>query len=162
VDLARLRFGDWVMGIGGIAVLAVMFMDWYEPTVDGAEVLLGSQSLAHNAWQAFAIVDLILALAAVMAIASAVLTALQPTAAVPLALSSLTTLVAIIAFLLVLFRLISPPDLPDGDVFEAGRLTGAWLGFVATAILTAGCLVSIRDERVPAPEHPTEPRLVEP
>jgi hypothetical protein len=162
MDLARLRFGDWVMGIGGVAVLAVMFMDWYEPTLNGNPVLFRSQGLENNAWQAFAVNDVILATAAVMAIAAAVLTALQPTAAVPLALSSLTTLVSILALLLVALRMIWPPDLADGDVFETGRLTGAWLGLVAIAVLTAGSLVSIRDERSPEPEHPVEPRLVEP
>ena len=153
MDLGRLRFGDWVMGIGGIAVLAVMFLDWYEvPSVVSA-----------NAWESFAITDLILALAATMAIAAFVITALQPTAAVPLALSSLTALVALVALVLVVTRLIWPPDffegLPDVDV---DRVAGAWLGLVAVGTLAAGCLASIRDERLPEPEHPVEPRLVEP
>ena len=29
MDLARLRFGDWVLGLAGVAVLGVMFLDWY-------------------------------------------------------------------------------------------------------------------------------------
>lgn len=153
MDLARLRFGDWVMGIGGLAVLLVMFLDWYEvPTPDG--------STGFNAWESFAVNDVILALAAVMAIATVVLTATQPTAAVPLALASLTTLVAIISAVLVTIRMIWPPDLVEG--LETGRETGAWLGLVATAALVGGCLASIRDERSPQPEHPVEPRLVQP
>ena len=162
MDLARLRFGDWVMGIGGVAVLAVMFMDWYEPTVNGNPVLFHGRGLEHNAWQAFAVNDVILAATAGLAIVAAVLTAFQPTAAVPLALSVLTSIVSILALLLVALRVIWPPALADGDVFETGRLTGAWLGLVAIAVLTAGALVSIRDERLPEPEHPVEPRLVEP
>ena len=153
MDLARLRFGDWVMGIGGLAVLVVMFLDWYEvPTPDG--------STGFNAWESFAVNDVILALAAVMAIAAVVLTATQPTAAIPLALASLTTLVAIISAVLVTIRVIWPPDLVEG--LETGRETGAWLGLVATAALVGGCLASIRDERSPQPEHPVEPRLVQP
>ena len=147
MDLARLRFGDWVMGLGGVAVLVVMLLDWYE--LPGGETV--------SAWEAFSVNDVILALAAVMALTSFVLTALQPTAAIPLALASLTTLVAIVALLLVVIRVISPPDVND---LETARQAGAWLGLVATALLTGGCLASIRDERVPLPERPVEPRLV--
>jgi hypothetical protein len=160
MDFARLRFGDWVMGIGGLFVLLVMLFDWYEIP----ELALGDQSagvIGFNAWEAFAVNDVILALAAVMAIAAALLTAAQPTAAVPLALASLTTLVSVIALVLVTIRVIWPPDVTDG-VFETGRTTGLWLGLVATTVLTAGCLASIRDERLPRPDNPVEPRLVQP
>ena len=167
MDLARLRFGDWVMGIGGLAVLLVMFLDWYEVPeltrytsgrgIDGAEPAVG-----FNAWESFAVNDVILALAAVMAITAIVLTATQPTAAVPLALASLTTLVAIISAVLVTIRVIWPPDLTGPGIVDADRTTGAWLGLVAISALVGGCLASIRDERSPQPEHPVEPRLVQP
>ena len=83
MDLARLRFGDWVMGLGGLAVLGVMFLDWYGPP---AELLYASSEIQYNAWEAFAFNDVILALAALLAIAAAVMTAVHPTAAVPLIL----------------------------------------------------------------------------
>ena len=158
MDFARLRLGDWVMGLGAIAVLSTMFIDWYE--LGDPNLPAFGDDFWFNAWQAFTVVDLILALAAFMAIAVVILTAAQPTAAMPLALASLTTLVAVVALLLVVFRVISPPDL--GADLEVTRHAGAWLGVVATAILAAGCLASIRDERLPRPEHPVEPRLVEP
>lgn len=151
------------MGLGGLAVLSVMFADWYELILpEDPDAPAFGDEFWFNAWQAFSIVDVILALAAVMALTAVVLTAVQPTAAVPLALSSLTTIVAIVAFVLVTYRVISPPDLGAGDGLEAARLTGAWLGLVATTLLTAGCLASIRDERLPRAEHQVEPRLVKP
>jgi len=160
MDLDRLRFGDWVMGVGGLAVLMVMLFDWYE--ISGlvpAEQSAGA--IGFNAWESFAVNDVILALAALMAIVAVVLTAMHPTAAVPLALASLTTLVSVIALVLVVIRVIWPPDLADG-VVDTERAGGAWLGLVATAVLVAGCLASIRDERLPRPDHPVEPRAVEP
>lgn len=138
------------MGLGGLAVLVVMFFDWYK----------GEAGL--NAWQSFAFNDVILTLAALMALTAFVLTAVHPTAAVPLAISSLATLVALLALVLVALRLIWPPDVQTGSEVETARLTGAWLGLVATTLLTGGCLASIRDERLPRPEHPVEPRLVQP
>jgi hypothetical protein len=152
MDLARLRFGDWVMAFGGVAVLGATLADWYSVPVLGEQV-------GFNAWESFAVNDVILALAAVMALTGFVLTAAQPTVAVPLALASLTTLVALLGLVLVVIRLIWPPDLTDG-VLDVSREGGAWLGLVATSALLAGCLASIRDERMPQPEQPVEPRLV--
>jgi hypothetical protein len=158
VDLARLRFGDWIMGLGGVAVLSTMFLDWYEVGDTGLPAF--GDEFWFNAWEAFTILDVLMALAALMAITAFVLTASQPTAAVPLALASLTTLVAIVTLVLVVIRVISPPDL--GPDLEVTRHSGVWLGLVATAVLVAGCLVSIRDEHVPRSEHQVEPRLIEP
>ena len=152
MDLARLRFGDWVMAFGGVAVLGATLADWYSVPVLGEQV-------GFNAWESFAVNDVILALAAVMALTGFVLTAAQPTVAVPLALASLTTLVSLLGLVLVVIRLIWPPDLTDG-VLDVSREGGAWLGLVATSALLAGCLASIRDERTPQPEQPVEPRLV--
>jgi hypothetical protein len=160
MDFARLRFGDWVMGIGGLAVLGVMFLDWY-----GApdELLYAPDSLQYNAWEAFAVNDVILALGALLAVAAAVMTVVHPTAAVPLALASLAGVVSILALVLVVLRVIWPPDVfPDEVPLDAAREVGAWLGLVATTVLAGGCLASIRDERLPEAEHPVEPRLVEP
>lgn len=151
MDLRRLRFGDWVMAAGGVALLVVMLLDWYE-----------RGDTSFNAWQAFAVNDVILAVAALMAITAFVLTAVHPTAAVPLALSSLATVVAILSLVLVTIRLIWPGGPGDDQPVETARMTGVWLGLVATALLTGGCLASIRDERLPRPERPVEPRLVDP
>ena len=158
MDFARLRFGDWVMGIGGLAVLVVMFLDWYElPFAD--EVLFVTGDIHFNAWEAFAVNDVILAVAALMALTAVTLTATQPTAAVPLALASLTTVVAVVAFVLVALRLIWTPDV---EGLDTDRTTGAWLGLIATTVMAAGCLASIRDERLPRPDNPVEPRLAKP
>ncbi len=148
------------MALGGVAVLLVMLVDWYSiPELSLGDESVGS--IGFNAWESFAVNDVILALAAVMALVTFVLTASQPTAAVPLALASLTTLVALLSFVLVVIRLIWTPDVTDG-VFDAQREAGAWLGLVATSVLAAGCLASIRDERLPRPDHQVEPRLVQP
>ena len=141
------------MGGGAVAVLAVMFIDWYEvPTPTGETGL--------NAWESFAVNDVILAFGAALALVAFIAAATQPTAAVALATASLAGLVAILGFVLVTIRVIWPPDLVEG--LETGLMAGAWLGLVATSVLVAGCMASIRDERVPRSEHPVEPRLVEP
>lgn len=159
MNLDRLRFGDWAMAFGGVAVLGAMLVDWYSIP----PLTLGDQeagSIGFNAWESFAVNDVILALAAAMALTAFVLTATQPTAAVPLALASLTTIVSIVGLVLVVVRLIWPPDVTEG-VLDVSREGGAWLGLIATSVLVTGCLASIRDERMPQPEQPVEPRLVQ-
>ena len=146
------------MGLGGIAVLVVMFLDWFEPAIEGPDI----EALGLNAWESFAVNDVLLAIAALLGVAAFVLTALQPTAAVPLALASLGSLFSLLALVLVALRIIWPPDIGTGDDLETARLTGAWLGLVATTLLAGGSLASIRDQRQPRPEHPVEPRLVTP
>ena len=158
MDLARLRFGDWVMGIGGLAVLLVMFLDWYEvPTTADRR---GRQ---FNAWESFAVNDVILALAAVMAIAAFVAhrDAADRGRAARARLAH--RLVAILALVLVDDpRDLAARRLADGPVDtarETGRLArprrddacssaAAW-----RASATSGCR---------SPEHPVEPRLVQP
>src|SRR5215212_737472 len=100
MNLDRLRFGDWAMAFGGVAVLGAMLVDWYSIPA----LTLGAQEageIGFNAWESFAVNDVILALAAAMALTAFVLTATQPTAAVPLALASLTTIVSIVGLVLV-------------------------------------------------------------
>ena len=148
------------MAGGAVAVLLVMLVDWYSiPELSLAGQSVGS--IGFNAWESFAVNDVILALAAVLALSAFVLTAAQPTAAIPLAMASLATLVSVLSFVLVVIRLIWTPDV-TGGVFDAEREAGAWLGLIATSVLLAGCLASIRDERLPRPEHQVEPRLVRP
>lgn len=165
MDLRRLRFGDWVMAGGGLAVLLAMLLDWYRaaepaPTpVSGGEILVFEGEL--NAWQAFSAVDVILAAAAVLALVAFVATATQPTGAVPLALGVFTALLALVALVLVAMRLIWPPDIGTGEEVATVRLAGAWIGLVTTTVLAGGAFASIRDERLPAPEHPVEPRTVD-
>lgn len=165
MDLRRLRFGDWVMAGGGLAVLIVMFLGWYRPAeavetpVRGGQILVFEGEL--NAWQAFTVVDVVLALAAVLALVAFVVTLSQPTAAMPLALGVFTALVGTLALLLVVMRMIWPPDIGTGDLVATERLAGAWVGLVAITVLAGGALASIRDERLPPPEHPAEPRAGE-
>jgi hypothetical protein len=124
----------------GVALLAITFLPWY-----GSE---GSDTTA-NAWEAFSVVDVMLALASLMAIALFVLTAAQRTAAIPQALAGLLLLFAGIATLLALFRLINLPG-DDG----ATREIGVWLGALGSIALTAATWRALLDERFPEAMRP--------
>jgi hypothetical protein len=143
--------GEWLAGVFGVALLALMFADWY--SVAGGRV-------GVSAWEAFSVTDVLIALAAVMAVALAVITASDRSQAVSVALASLLTIFSLIALVFLLYRVISPPDVaatvsPDGPrptgyiPQDVKREAGLWLGLAAYAGLLAGALAALRDDRFP-------------
>lgn len=142
--------GEWLAGVSGVVLLVSLFLDWYSPIV-GTDKFTG--------WEAFDVIDLVLALAAIWAVALAFMTALDRSQAVPTAMSALLTYVGLLALALVVYRVVSPPDnlisptggrptgyIPSGD---PDRLAGMWIGLAATAGVLAGALASLRDPRFP-------------
>jgi Tryptophan-associated transmembrane protein (Trp_oprn_chp) len=164
MDLRRLRAGEWLMGASGLLLFVALFLPWYEL---GEGLVTGPPDVldAHaSAWDAFTILDVLLALGALAAIAVVVVTALEATPAVPIALQSLVTLFAILLLLLVVFRLADPPDVTFLEstsapgarsvVEDLDRVAGAWLALVGVLGVCVGGLLAMRDERrSPAGRH---------
>jgi hypothetical protein len=157
------------MGASGLLLLVALFLPWYE-LGEGLVVAPPDLLDAHaSAWDAFSVVDLILALGALAAIAVVVVTAVHATPAVPLAMQSLVTLFALLLLLLVIFRLADPPEVhfleseagpaareaaARNHVKDIDRAAGGWLALVGVLGIVAGGLVAIRDERrSPAGRH---------
>ena len=147
----RLRIGEWMLGIGGVLLLVTTFLDWYE--VDASAVTQHGGTARLSAWEAFSVVDLLIALLAALAIGGAVMAAAHPTPAASLALASLSLLVGLFTLIALLVRAFAMPDfalygvrIPDGDVSAAA---GLWLGLGACALTTLGAFASMRDERFP-------------
>jgi hypothetical protein len=139
MDLRRLRIGDWITGLGGLVLLLSLWTPWYAVS-DGN----------LTAWAAFGLIDLWLALTALLGIAVPVVTALRDSPAVPIALDVITWAVALIATLLVLFRLLAEPH---GDVVT-GREWGLLLGALALLGVLAGAWLAMRDESAPGIRQP--------
>jgi hypothetical protein len=131
--LERVRPMDWVAGATGVVLLVVMALPWYD-------LLDGSLS----AFQAFAFVDLWLALTALLAIAIPIVTALRDSPSVPLGVAVATEAVSWIAVLLALWRAIDDP----GKGLDATLMP--WIGLLATLAISVAVWWAIRDERAPA------------
>lgn len=137
MNLRRLRYGEWIAGVSGIALLVALFLDWYS-----------FSGVAANAWQALSVIDVFLALAAVLGIALMLTTATQRSAAVPQATGAIAVPFAFVASVLVLIRAISLPGGADG------RELGLFLGIAATLGVLIGAWRSIGDDRFPAGASP--------
>jgi hypothetical protein len=158
VDPRRLRIGEWLLALAGLLLVASTFLDWYD--VDSRQEIREAHSVevltawgSLSAWEAFTVVDLLIAVLAVMAIATAVMAAAHNTPAVSLALASLTALVGLVVVVALLVRLGAPPsfsirgiEVPDDDV---SRAAGVWVGLGAAVLTTVAAFVAMRDERFP-------------
>ena len=146
MELSRLRQGELIAGVGGLVLMVVMFLDWYS--------VVGLGEVAANAWQAFSITDLILALTAVAGIGLAVLTAARRSPALPVAASVITATLGALATLLVLYRILNQPG---PNEFVEVKL-GAFLGFLSVLAVAVGGYLAMRDEEGEEPPMPTEVR----
>jgi hypothetical protein len=126
--MRRLRDGEWLAGGGGVALLASLFLDWYGEA---------------TAWQGLAVIDVLLALLALVPLALVAAQATRRSPAVPVALSVLTPIAGALAAVLIAFRIV---DRPDGAIGVHG---GAWLALTAALVVGIGGWRSLRVERIP-------------
>jgi len=135
------RAEEWIAGLSGAGLIVALFLPWY-----GAK----GTSATVDAWEAFAVNDAILLTVALFAVGLVTMALTQGTAAVPVALASLTALLGIVATILVVVRLASTPM--GGPVT---REVGAWLGLAFTLGIAGGAWRSMADERTPRAVAPT-------
>ena len=147
--MSKLRSADVVGGVGGLGLLITLFLPWYELEVRGFGL-----DVTATAWQAFSLTDVLLTIAALVAIALPVVTAVASGPAKPVAFTVLSSVGSSLAVLLILYRLLNQPG-PNDIV---GVRYGAWLGLVAALVMLAGCWGAMRDDRTPGAEEPSIPR----
>ena len=127
----RVKLGELVGAISGLGLLVASFLPWYsEFDVD------------VTAWQAFGVVDLLMAAAAIVALSVGVVALGRFSVSYPVAGSSVTAALGALALLLIAYRLINPPG--DGDL---NREIGAWLGLLASAGITIGGYLGMQEPR---------------
>jgi hypothetical protein len=156
-----------VAGAGGALLLVSTFLPWF--ALDSAIELPGRSggTTIHgegvNAWQSFAVIDVLLLLAALAALALvAAGVAGLGRARIPLAL--LVVGAGVVCALLVVYRLLDPPDLAtaaDTAASETARRLGPFFALLATIGMSWGAWRTIEDEAVvPEPAVAEEPEPV--
>ena len=145
MDVNRLNTGEKLAGASGIALLLIMFIfDWFTVDVGGG---FADISVGGNAWETMELIRFILLLAAFAGIALAIAAASQSQVDLPVALSAITAGLGILAVVLVIFRIISPPD-GGADEFgvDIGRGIGVFLGLIAAGGVAAGGWMAMQEE----------------
>jgi hypothetical protein len=173
LDFRNLTRGEAIAGLAGVALFVVMIaFDWYGINAfevafgEPGDIVVGGGGLnrvevdLRNAFQAFTVIDLVLLLTALAAVALPLWSALGRPVIGYHRPGSIVAALGGLAFVLIAFRLISPPDLeiaipgggsfhvsdsPDETPWEVTRKAGPWLGLVAAALIAYGGYLSARD-----------------
>lgn len=138
--MENLRTGEKIAGASGIALLLIMFiLNWF--TLDA-----GTADVGLNAFQSFGFIDLVLLLAAAAGIALAAVSANEMKVNLPVSLSAIAAGLGALGAVLVLFRILSPPDGGLGDLVDVGRGIGVFLGLIAVGGVAYGGFVAMQEE----------------
>lgn len=147
MDFSRVRTGEMIAGVSGIALFIFMFFKWFgidAPDVTLPQGVAGVEVDSVTAWQAFDFIDVILLLAVIAAVGLMLLSAAQANVNLPVAASAITAGLGILATLLVLYRIIDPPELAAG--FDTTRKIGVFLGLIASAGIAVGGWLAMQEE----------------
>jgi hypothetical protein len=142
MDLRRLRAGEWIAAVCGVALLVSLWLPWYSASSGDGSSLSG--------WQSLAVLDVLLALVAATAVGLLIVTAGQSVPAVPIGFSVLVTLAGMLGVVLVLIRVLSVPEAADD------RDWALWLALASSIGVATGGLMAMRDERLSPPGRHTD------
>src|SRR3954447_16651412 len=160
MDLRRLRAGEWIAALSGVLLLVALFVPWYERGPVACIALAGVKCPnpdQFTGWESFAVIDVVLALVALYALAVWGVTATQPTGAIGIAMDAILALLGIVAMVIV--------GLPLGSTAALGRhverTTGVYLALAGARGVAVGGWLAMENERGPA-EPRTGPQRVPP
>jgi uncharacterized integral membrane protein len=153
-----------VAGAGAVALLVLMFFDWFLPEVQPRVVETSGRVIGPephlSGWTSLGWALIVLVLdVLVLAMWLAASTLFAATVSQPVAAGVLLSAVGTIVFVVLLVRVtIAQPGLGTGapDAAVAVQLP-AYLGLVAMAAIVAGGWLSVADERTEAPESEYTP-----
>jgi hypothetical protein len=169
VTLGRLRSGELLAGAGALALLVLLFLDWFEAVVTRrvtessgsfVEPALHTSGWTAVGWMVLVALVVVLVLAGWLVVATAIDAPVsRQIAAAVLTASAGVVVLAILALRVTVVQPGLGAGLPDEAV--AVKLP-AYLGLVALAALVVGAWLAIADERTGAPESAYTPPAARP
>jgi len=130
MELRRLRGGELLAGAGAVALLAVMFMDWFGAT---------------NAWESLTLLRVPLVITALLAL---VVLTVSRTVSMACSAAGITVGFGTLTLLALLYRVVVNEPGPDA---AATIGPGAYLGLLCVLCCIAGAWRTLADERTDAP-----------
>lgn len=144
MDASRLNTGEKIAGVSGVLLLIIMFaFDWFTIDVGGG---FADISVGGNAWDTMEFIRFVILLAALSGIALAAIAASQSSVDLPVAMSAVTAGIGILAVVLIIYRILSPPDGGAGDLVDVGRGIGVYLGLIAAGGVAYGGWAAMQEE----------------
>jgi hypothetical protein len=145
MDLDRLTTGEKIAGVSAILLFIFTFFDWFGVKATGAGVSITATG-GGSAWDALDIIPWVIVLAVIAVLLMVWVKASD--AAVDAPLTAIATGLSGLVVLLILYRVISPPDFGSigGVSFDATRKAGLWLGLIASIGMAYGSYRAMEEE----------------
>jgi hypothetical protein len=147
MTLNKLRLGDVLAGLGGLALLVVMFFPWFElleGVQDGGRIVSPTDT-EQTAWESFGPLLVFLVLSALLGLTLFATTAFERTSAWPVAAQVFGAFFGTITLVWLLIRLLDEP----GADFASDIAWGGWVGLLSVLAIAAGTWLSMREEERP-------------
>ncbi len=147
MDLNRLTQGEKIAGVSAILLFIFMFLDWYGVKVSG-----GGESFdlggGGSAWDALDFIPILLLIAVVATLAIVPIEASDTDIDLPVQGAAIVTVVGVVSFLLILYRIIDVPTFASfGGVEAEGTLKfGIFLSLLAAAGMGFGGWRAMQEE----------------
>jgi hypothetical protein len=149
MEADRLSTGEKISAVSAILLFVFMFFDWFGVEVSGVPGFSGDVSgSGGSAWDALDVIPLFLMLAIVVAIGVAVIRLTDADIEPPVSLNTIVTAIGGLAVLLILYRIVFPPDFGSfgGVSVDATLKLGIFLGLIAAAGIAYGGYSAMREE----------------
>ncbi len=149
MEVDKLNTGEKVSAVSAILLFIFMFFDWFGVKITGVSGFSGDVSgSGGSAWDALDVIPIFLMLAIVVAIGVAVIRLTDADLEPPVSLNAIVAGLGGLAVLLILYRIVSPPDFGSfgGVSVDATLKFGIFLGLIAAAGIAYGGYSAMREE----------------
>jgi hypothetical protein len=142
MDAEKLSTGEKIAGASGLLLFLFMFFDWFSVDSGGFFPLdIG------NAWQALDVIPIFLMIAIVAAVGMAVIRLTDALLEPAIPVSAVVAVLGAVAFLLILYRIVNPPD-AGFEGIDVSPALGIFLGLIAAAGIAYGGYRAMQEEGV--------------
>lgn len=141
IRLDRLRSGEAIALVAAIGLFVLMFFDWWEVgtgTESGTLVAINLFDRGQDAWQALEVIPLFLMLAIVVAVGAALLRILGSDWRPAIPPGAAVFVLGLLAAILILIRMISPPELAPSALAGAEFPTSLQLPIFIALVAALG------------------------
>lgn len=149
MEADKLSTGEKVSAVSAILLFIFMFFDWFGVEISGVTGFSGDVSgSGGSAWDALDVIPIFLMLAIVVAVGVAVVRLTDADLEPPISLNAIVAALGGLAVLLILFRILFPPDFGSfgGVTVDATLKFGIFLGLIAAAGIAYGGYSAMREE----------------
>ncbi|HET9677334.1 MAG TPA: hypothetical protein VFP21_07520 [Solirubrobacterales bacterium] len=142
MDVDKLSTGEKIAGVSAILLFIFTFFDWFTVSASNGLVRV---SVGGSAWDALDVIPIILLIAIVAAVGVAVVRLTDADFEPTISMNSVVAILGGISVLLILYRIISPPDSGFTGV-DVSPALGIFLGLIAAAGITYGGYRAMQEE----------------